>query len=289
MSSKFFSTVIILLFLSVFACAQTATCTGWKTFTVPNQGGTQPYGINSFGTVVGGTAGVFGGTTPPPAFIRYANGGITKFRYQNQYTFFTRRNAQGITVGYYQDSSGHSHGIVVYGSKVVTINYPKASDTFPLGINLSGTIVGYYDLPGSIHTHGFEYKNGNFMSIQFPHSTDTTLQAINDNGTIVGDEFSGSGVYEGFVLTNGTFAPFKDPKASGATFPADINNAGTIVGNYFAGVNPQSFIYSKGTFKDVVVPNATQASIHGINATNYVTGEAYPSRGNSDGFIAHCQ
>ena len=279
----------ILLLLSTLSYAQTATCTGWKTFMVANEWNTRAYGINSYGTVVGGTAGPYGSTTPAPAFVRYSNGSISTFRYQNQFTTFSRRNAQGVSVGYYENSSGHYHGIVVSGSNVVTVNYPNASDTFPLGINYWGTIVGYYLLPGSINTHGFEFKNGQFISIKFPNSVDTIVESINDSSVMVGSEWPGSGVYEGFVLKNGTFVTVKDPKASGATFPTDINNVGTIVGDYISGVNPHSFMYISGVFKDIAVPNATQAKTNGVNGSNYVTGEAIASNGSSSGFIAHCQ
>src|SRR5205807_6326866 len=102
-------------------------------------------------------------------------------------------------------------------------------DTGPLGINKWGTIVGYYQLPGSIRHHGFEYKNGKFYSIQFPNAVDTAVQSINDNGVMIGSEWTGSGVYEGFLLKSGTFTTIKAPKATGATFPYDINNSGNIV------------------------------------------------------------
>ncbi|PYV60613.1 MAG: hypothetical protein DMG98_01430 [Acidobacteria bacterium] len=177
----------------------------------------------------------------------------------------------------------------MYGSKVVTFNYPNASDTVPLGINKWGTIVGQYSLPGSIHTHGFEYKNGKFHSIQFSGAMDTVVQSINDNGVILGAEYKGTGVYEGFILKNRTFTTIKNPKATGSTFPSDINNAGTIVGNYFVGVLAEAFMYSNGVFKDIKVPNAQpNANANGINDHNEVTGQVYTSDGSS-GFIAHCQ
>ena len=277
------------LFLSSLAQAQTATCTGWKTFKrIDLRKDTIPHGINNFGTVVGGTFSFYQGTKPP-AFIRYSDGSIKIFRYHELQTTFSRRNSQGVTIGYYQGPTGHTHGIVIYGSKVVTFNYPNASDTVPLGINKWGTIVGQYSLPGSIHTHGFEYKNGKFHSIQFPGAVDTVVQSINDNGVILGAEYKGTGVYEGFILKNGTFTTIKNPKATGSTFPSDINNTGTIVGNYFVGVLAEAFMYSNGVFKDIKVPNAQpNANANGINDHNEVTGQVYTSDGSS-GFIAHCQ
>ena len=289
-SRNFYPAALILaLFLTAFSYAQNATCSGWKTFKVANEFNTSPYGINKFGTVVGGTLGGYNSTNPAPAFIRYSNGSLTTYNYQHLHTVFTRRNGLGVTVGYYEDTASHLHGIVVSGSKVVTINYPNASDTAPLGINDAGVIVGYYLLRGSPNTHGFEYKNGKFYAIQYPNGVQTVVQSVNNKNVMVGGEWTGSGKYEGFILKNGTFTKFKDPKATGATFVYDINDSGTIVGDYIVGVYTQSFIYINGAFKDIVVPNAAQANTSGINIYNDVTGEAFVHSGASSGFIAHCQ
>ena len=280
----------ILLFPASFAQAQTATCTGWKTFKrIDLRKDTIPFGVNNFGTVVGGTFSFYHGTEPP-AFIRYSDGSIKIFRYHELETTFSRRNSQGVTIGYYTGPAGHTHGIVMHASKVVTFNYPNASDTVPLGINKWGTIVGQYSLPGSIRTHGFEYKNGKFHTIDFPGAANSFLSSINDNGVMIGSELKGSGaVYQGFLLKNGAFTTIKDPKATGATFPYDINNTGTIVGNYFLGVLGDAFMYSNGVFKDIKVPNAQPtANVFGINDHNEVTGQVYTSDGSS-GFIAHCR
>lgn len=158
----------ILFFPFSFAQAQTATCSGWQTWKrIDLRKDTIAMGINNPGIVVGGTDSFFQGTKPP-AFTRYPDGSIKIFRYHQLQTTFSRRNSQGITVGYYIGSAGHFHGIVRYGTNVVAFDYPNASDTIPLGINKWGTIVGAYKLPGLFHLHGFEYKNGKFHSVQFP-------------------------------------------------------------------------------------------------------------------------
>ena len=54
-----------LLFPASFAQAQTATCTGWKTFKrIDLRKDTIPLGINNFGTVVGGTDSSYHATEP---------------------------------------------------------------------------------------------------------------------------------------------------------------------------------------------------------------------------------
>src|SRR5437762_8051723 len=139
----------VVFFLSSFAQAQTATCTGWQYFKrIDLRKDTIPMGINNLGIVVGGTESYYHGTEPP-AFTRYSDGSIKIFRYQGLQTTFSRRNSQGVTVGYYTGPGGHTHGIVMYGWKVVTFNYPYDSDTVPLGINKCVTILGQFFLPGS--------------------------------------------------------------------------------------------------------------------------------------------
>jgi uncharacterized membrane protein len=281
---------LALLFASFSAQAQTATCTGWQYFKrIDLRRFTIPMDINDLGIVVGGTRSDYNGLPKPPAFTRYPDGTIKIFRYNGLVTTFARRNSQGVTVGAYMGPGGHTHGIVKYGSKVVTFNHPNASDTVPLGINKWGTIVGYYLLPGSIQTHGFKYKNGKFYSVSFPGAAGTRVFSINDNGVMVGDYAHPNNAGDGFILRNGVFSTFKNPKATGLTSPSDINNGGTIVGDYVIGVLPHSYIYINGVFKDINVPNANPyAQAHGINDHNQVTGQVFNSDGSS-GFIAHCQ
>ncbi len=275
--------------LASLSYGQSATCTGWKTFKVANEWNTKPYGINGYGTVVGSTAGS-GSTSPTaPAFVRYSGGGISTYLYKSQHTVFMRRNSQGVTVGYYYDSGGNAHGIVVSSSNVATVNYPDASETYLMGINYWGSIVGYYRPQGLSNVYGFELKNGKFIAIDFPNSFDTLLTGINDSGVIVGQYWNGSGVYESFVLRSGTYTTIKDPKATGGTFVSDINNSGWMVGDYINGETPQSFLYENGTYKDIPVPNTVEGHTNGINGSDYVTGEAYAKDGSSAGFIAHCQ
>src|SRR5690242_16242443 len=51
----------------------------------------------------------------------------------------------GAAVGDYVDSAGATHGVVISGKKVTTIDNPKATGgTFCYNVNSSGTIVGYY-------------------------------------------------------------------------------------------------------------------------------------------------
>jgi len=225
-------------------------------------------------------------------FIRYPDGSFKLYKAPNSAgTQLNRRNAQGVSVGTYWDttSAHHKHGIVVYSSSSATVNYPGASDTYAMGINNWGSIVGFY-LDSSNNYQGFELKNGKYTKIHYPGSLWTTVGSINDNGVIVGSYTNpqSTGHGHGFTLKNGVYKTLDNPKGvGGGTYLNDINSSGVIVGNYFPNENPQGFIYINGIFKDIKAPGGYATTTSGINGYGYVTGEIMVS--GSTGYTAHCQ
>jgi hypothetical protein len=86
--------MFLLLFASVISDGQTATCTNWKFFNP--LASTNPRGINRWGTVVGDAEGT--NFSIPVGFIHHSNGTVKTYAVSNGIrTFFTRRNAQGVT------------------------------------------------------------------------------------------------------------------------------------------------------------------------------------------------
>lgn len=290
MNYRTFMACLAGIFLTAaFSPAQIAQCTNWTTFKMPSPWiRTLPTGINRYNTVVGYTYDPGQNTE---GFIHYPDGSFKLYKAPNSAgTQLTRRNAQGVSIGTYWDttSAHHKHGIVVYSSSSATVNYPGASDTFGMGINKWGSIVGFY-LDSSKNYQGYELKNGKYTKIHYPGSLSTMVTSINDNGVIVGSYGNaGSGKEHGFILKNGVYKTVDNPKGvGGGTFLNDINSSGTIVGVYFPNENPQGFIYINGTFKDIKAPNSSSTTTSGINASGYVTGEATIS--GSNGYTAHCQ
>ena len=105
--------MFFLLFAAVFCDGQTATRTNWKFFNLPSPfTSTNPRGINRWGTVVGDAEGT--NLSNPVGFIRYSNGTVKTYAVSNGVrTFFTRRNAQGVTIGW-ADSPLGTDGLVSY-------------------------------------------------------------------------------------------------------------------------------------------------------------------------------
>jgi hypothetical protein len=60
----------------------------------------------------------------------------------------------GQIVGFYTDSSGVTHGFTRTAAGYQTLDFPGATLTHALGVNVLGSIVGDY-VDASGHNHGF--------------------------------------------------------------------------------------------------------------------------------------
>ncbi|MCU1297567.1 MAG: hypothetical protein JWO91_1845 [Acidobacteriaceae bacterium] len=295
---------------SMFCHAQTTASCTFSTFNAPSgYVSAGPNGINNYDTIVGDVV------TKPTQYtmyshglIRYSGGGTQVYNYPNAAeTWLTKRNNNGVTVGYFTDSVGHRHGLVKNSSSVVQVTYPAAGkpDTFLTGINKWGSIVGRYltYVNNKPYFSGFELQNGKYTTIWYPNSTDTQPQAINDNGVSVGwyTNSPRNGAYtffRGFLLRKGTYTALNDPQGSTAlgTQLNDINVYGVIAGNYVtADSNGEfqlnGFIYENGTFKNLVYPGAISTTALGINDYKTVVGVARVPPTNTYTYIpfkAHC-
>ena len=141
-------------------------------------------------------------------------------------------NVFGAILGVYWDADGVFHGALRRYGNDTPIDYPNAHDTYPLGINSKGDIVGYWDATPPL-THGF-YRDasGKMSPINVPDAAATAAFGINDWGQIVGYYADASGGIHGFVETHGQFQNLDVPGAT-ATIATTINNFGVIAGEYF--------------------------------------------------------
>jgi len=90
-----------------------------------------------------------------------------------------------------------SHADYIY----TPLNYPGASDSFALGINNAGTIVGEYYLGGGAVEYGYTLNGTTYTPLNYPGaSIGTFARGINDAGTIVGWYQDATGVH-GFMAT----------------------------------------------------------------------------------------
>jgi len=187
-------------------------------------------------------------------------------------------NNAGVIVGSYVDTNSVSHGYILNGKKLTTLDDPKAmaGTTGPENLNPNGAIsvVGVYN-NSSGNTVGFLYKNGKYTDIPGPASAVSSVASgINDTGAIVGDYVDSNGRTHGFLLKGRKYTILDEPAAFGTTAASGINNAGWIVVWY---VDQQGLVESAvtkdngNTYTTIDVPLAVDSYASDLDSAGDVT------------------
>ena len=204
-------------------------------------------------------------------------------------------NNAGVMVGGYVDKNSVSHGYILNGKKLTTLDDPKAmaGTTGPENLNPNGAIsvVGVYN-NSSGNTVGFLYKDGKYTDIPGPTgAVSSAAVSINDKGAIVGDYVDTNGRTHGFLLKGKKYTTLDEPAAFGTTAASGINNAGWIVLWY---VDQQGLVESAMT-KDngitytppIDVPLAVDSYASDLNSAGDVTYFWVDSAGAGHGALLH--
>ena len=188
-------------------------------------------------------------------------------------------NNSGVIVGQYQDKKGVEHCFMLNGSKVTTINYPKAASDSCIHINSAGAIVGASKNTAGV-TKGFVYQNGKFTDIPGPSGAKSSVAyGINDSGVVVGTYTTSSDAIVGFILKGKTYTTLNPPGADLAIATA-INNTGNVVLFYGTSKGIDSALYNGKTYKTINVPGAANSFAFDINTAGNIVYETLNSAGN---------
>jgi uncharacterized membrane protein len=203
-------------------------------------------------------------------------------------------NNAGVMVGEYVDKNSVSHGYILNGKKLTTLDDPKAmaGTTGAENLNPNGAIsvVGAYN-NSSGNTVGFLYKNGKYKDIPGPAgATSSVASGINDKGAIVGDYVDSNGRTHGFLLKGKQYTTLDEPAAFGTTAASGINNVGWIVLWY---VDQQGLVESAitkdngNTYTTINVPFAVDSYASDLNSVGDVTYFWVDSGGEGRGALLH--
>lgn len=176
-------------------------------FDPPHSFGTYPSSIAA-GTITGFYE------DPGPnffGFLRTADGVFTSFKAPNGGALqnVTGINVSGAVTGSYAYYGLNlpTYGLIRYpDGSMTSFVVPGATNTYPLGINASGTVIGYYTDANTAY-HGFERApNGTITTFDAPGAGTTyelgTLPfSINDAGVITGSYSDQNWVYHGFIVS----------------------------------------------------------------------------------------
>lgn len=164
------------------------------------------------------------------------------------------------------------YGFQYNGDSIITLYFPEAINTNPVGINNNNQIVGYYQITFSGPEHGFLYDGENYYTIDYPGSSSTQLFGINDSGQIVGECQFSDGQSRGFIYKDSSFSDIEIP-GSTAVIYSDIDNGGRVVGAYTTDDLSffdtwKGFLYENGNVATIDVPEASIIVLEGISPSN---------------------
>ena len=149
----------------------------------------------------------------------------------SQNTRFYALANNGNAAGYYEDSNGLHHGVVLENGELREYNFPNAIQTEIYGISdATGALTGNF-IDASGVRRGF---SGEDTIVEVPEATATYTDFVNSNGGMVGSYIDANGVYHPYVRTpNGqfeTFFPLTDPERFEYFFVHSVNDAGFLIG-----------------------------------------------------------
>jgi len=158
----------------------------------------------------------------------------------------------------------------------VSFDAPGAAQgTFPMAINRSGLIVGYFVDGSGVH-HGFmRATDGTFTIVDVPGSTGTYVTTVNSKGLAAGYSYSPDDT--GFLrYRDGSFATLLVEPTKWVE-PVAMNDIGQIAGN--AGLPiPRGFVWSHGrTIIWEMIIAGSWAGVYGMNSSGVIVG-AYNDR-----------
>lgn len=158
-----------------------------------------------------------------------------------------------------------------------SFDIPGATEIYPITINSSGTVAGYFATtsPSCCPTFGKDFYGflrdpaGNITTFStaapYPNNSLTVVEGMNNSGTVVGFSYWVGAYNRGFIRSsNGNITVISLSGAIGNTEAWGINDNGDVTGNWFAQNPPfqsHGFIVSGtgGTYISFDVPNPSKS------------------------------
>jgi probable HAF family extracellular repeat protein len=266
----------------IFRAYAAGADSGFTPIDYPKASGTQAWGINSRGDIVGYYTGADNNTH---SFL-WNGGHYTAIDYPGAaVTQVNGINQQGDMLGQFSvTATSPSRGFRLGADGVYTaFDFPGATTTSLGGINARGEIAGQYTLAdGARHT--FLWAAGSVTEIHYPGSSQTGPLGISPLGEVVG-AYMVNGVAHGYVYSTGSGFTTIDYPNSTYTNTTGRNASGDVIGRYLdaAGVS-HGYILSNGQFTSVDYPGASFTGLGGIDPAGNIAGRSTVN-GVSHGFL----
>ena len=202
-------------------------------------------------------------------------------------TYFYALGNDGRAAGYYEDSEGLHHGIILENGELRQYDFPDAVQTEIYGISdATGVLTGNW-----IDADGVQRGFTGGTPLEFPGATATFADFVNSDGNLFGSYIDADGFFQEYAYSSdGRYVAF------------DLTNAENLEFFYVHGVNDALVRITRGkvfgditrtylgTFTDglreLKVPDSVSTEGYNINQDGSVVGFYETPDGRRHGFIA---
>ena len=202
-------------------------------------------------------------------------------------TYFFALGNNGIAAGYYEDSDGLHHGVVLENGQLRQYDFPGAVQTEIYGFSdATGVLTGNF-----IDDSGVRRGFSGDIIVEAPDATATYADFVNASGAITGSYIGPDGLYYPYVRTpNGTFAmhDYLDSSTLEYFFVHGLTDTRIIVARAKAiGDIPRSYVgTSQQGLSELQFPGSVSTEGWNINQDGSVVGYYDAGDGGRHGFIA---
>ena len=207
----------------------------------------------------------------------------------SQNTYFYALGNDGRAAGYYEDSDGLHHGVILENGELRQYDFPGAVETFIYVISdATGVLTGDF-----IGDDGIRRGFSGDLIIEFPGAVATYAGFVGANGVVMGSYIDAEGLYHIYTRsTDGTMRSIDVPQPVPFEYlyGHGINDAGTYVARAkVVGDIPRTYVGSVNEHGGVVelkFPGSVSTDGWNINQDGSIVGYYESVDGGIHGFIA---
>ena len=202
-------------------------------------------------------------------------------------TYFYALGNDGRAAGYYEDSDGLHHGVILENGELREYNFPDAVETEIYGISdATGALTGNFTDASGVR-RGF---SGDII-VEVPDAAETYADFVNAAGTIVGSYVDADGIYRPYYRrSDDRFTIVDSAKAADREyfFVHGINDAGVSIARIKLHDDiPRTYVgrVREGSI-EVKFPGSVSTEGWNINQDGSIVGNYVSPDGRTHGFIA---
>ena len=198
----------------------------------------------------------------------------------SKHTYFYALGNNGDAAGYYEDSDGLHHGVILEDKQLRQYDFPGAVETELWGISdATGALTGNFIAADGIR-RGF---TGDTI-IEFPGASETYADFV-AAGRLVGSYVDADGIYHAYVFTDRFISlNLVDPVNLEYFFIHGVNDAGTVITrSKRVGDVPRTHV---NRHTELHFPGSVSTEGYNINQDGSIVGHYTSTDGRIHGFIA---